>query len=312
MPNTIDSGLQRDVIMESALTAFRKKLAILRLLSYRFMNVPLEGTNKMQVPYYPLATATSKDYSGTYEFDDGTNTSAKEVTINKRKYQSLSFTSEELSRQPNLDPETLGTLRGDKLAEDVLTDIMSVVTASNYGNTDYSAGNYGAASKLTQSYANFDMDDVIDLEAIADTQNWPDMMRGLILPPAYLGNVKKDIAATGGIATFGISSTGQVESFPMINSFNLGKSNIVPSNSESLEGMIVYPSAILVGFAPIPPQGRVADVVDYVAMEDPETGLVLEFREWGVANSDTTYWTVEVNYGYAVGETAALKRIVSA
>lgn len=45
---------------------------------------------------------------------------------------------------------------------------------------------------------------------------------------------------------------------------------------------------------------------------DPQTGLTLEYRAWGDADSDTSKEIIECNYGFGVGESAALKRIVSA
>ena len=47
-------------------------------------------------------------------------------------------------------------------------------------------------------------------------------------------------------------------------------------------------------------------------MTDPETGISIEYRKWFDADLDTMKSVMEVNYGYAVGEAAALKRIVSA
>lgn len=70
--------------------------------------------------------------------------------IGGRKYQSLTYTSEEKARQPYFDPITLGRLKGAKLAEDVLLDILSVITEENFGD-----------AILTRNAADFDTDDKI-------------------------------------------------------------------------------------------------------------------------------------------------------
>ena len=44
---------------------------------------------------------------------------------------------------------------------------------------------------------------------------------------------------------------------------------------------------------------------------DPQTGLTLEYRAWGDADTDASKEIIECNYGFGVGEKAALKRIVS-
>ena len=312
MSNTIATQLQRDVYAESVLTAFQKALAPLSLFSTAFRDVPLEGTNKIQVAYYPLETAASKDFAGTYVFDTDTDTQSKEVTINKRKYQPFHYTSSEVARQPKFDPEKLGMLKGEKLAEDILVDILSVVTAANYGNVDFALGNYDAADKLTSTFGNFDMDDIVDLETICDEHHWPQAGRGLLLKPAYLGNVKKDLAADGGIATYGINPAGDRINLPRLNSFSVAQSTVIPANAENLVGMAVYPSAIIVGFSPIPPADELNKIVAYQAYTDGSTGITIEYRAWADGDSDMVKQAWEVNYGFGVGEAAAIKRIVSA
>lgn len=88
MANNIASGLKRAVILKSAMEAFKHRLVSLGLFSTVFRDVPLEGTNDIEVPYYPLETAASKDYDGSYKFDEG-DLESRKVTVNRRKYQSL-------------------------------------------------------------------------------------------------------------------------------------------------------------------------------------------------------------------------------
>lgn len=71
MANNIASGLKRAVILKSAMEAFKHRLVSLGLFSTVFRDVPLEGSNDIEVPYYPLETAASKDYDGSYKFDEG-------------------------------------------------------------------------------------------------------------------------------------------------------------------------------------------------------------------------------------------------
>lgn len=300
--NSIDSDLQMDVVLDAAMEAFKEAITPLALFSTAFYDVALEGTDKVQVPYYPLETAASKDYNGTYEFDVGSDTQAKEVTINKRKYQSLSWTSEERRRQPKLDPETLGRIKAQKLAEDILADIWSLITIANFG-----------ANAFTGAAGDFDVDDVIDLETVVETANWPKQGRGLILKPSYIGGLKKDMNANGGMATFARDSNGDLVNFPGLHSFAFAASNLIPANGESLVGMAVYRSALLIGFSPIEPDPLVMkQLSDYRIVSDDDLGISLEYREWGDADTDTAKRTIEVNYGRAVGESAALKRIASA
>lgn len=301
MANNINSDLDLDVILDTALIAFTELLMPLAMFSTAFQDVPLQGTNKMVVPYFPLSTVASRDYDGTYQFDDSEQ-DVKEVTINKRKYQGLSFTSYEKARLPKFDPETLGYLRGIKLAEDILQDILSIVLNANYG-----------APILTTSAADFTVDDTIDLESALTAARWPQNGRGLIIGPTYLGGLKKDMSANGGLRTFGVNPVGDAFTFPMLNNLSIAETNIIPGNGENLVGMCVYRSGILVGFAPITPADEVMEqLYDYRVVSDPATGISLEYRSWGVPGTDQVNRVIEANYGYGAGEATAIKRIVSA
>lgn len=302
MANSIAAGLQLDLILDSALTAFKQTLMPLAMIATAFYDVPLDGTDKANVAYYPIETAASKDFNGSYVFDKSTDTQVKQVTVNKRKYQPLSYTSEELRRQPRFDPEKLGALKGAKLAEDVLVDVLSVVTAANFGAAIFT----GIASTL-------DVDDTIDMQATLTTAKWPKQGRGLIINPSYLGELKKDMNSGGGMATFERDSNGDNVTFPTLNGFSIADSNIIPSNGENLVGMAVYQSAILAAFSPIEPTAEVAaNLTAYETATDPDTGITIEYRAWGDPDTDTSKRTIEVNYGFSTGEAAALKRLVSA
>lgn len=298
MAITISADLKRAVIINEAMKAFKKRLLPLGLFSTAFNSVPLEGTNEVVVPYFPLESSASKNFNGTYEFGDG-NIGSKKITINKRKYQSLKFTSEELARQPYFDLVAIGQAKGAKLAEDVLIDILSVITAANFGD-----------AVATSTAANFDVDDVIDIRTACAQANWPEMNRGMILDSSYIGNLQKSIVSQGGAATFGFTPLGEL---PTLQGFRLAEFNLTPNNSENLVGFVVNPSAILVGFSPIAPAPSVMKTLsEYSYISDPDTGLTLEYRAWGDPDSDTSKEVIECNYGFAVGETAALKRIISA
>lgn len=298
MANYIPQELKRAIILKSAMEEFKHILAPLSLFSTVLRDVPLEGNDEIDIPYFPLATSESKDFDGTYKFDKGDMESRK-LKIDRRKYQSLTYTSEEKARQPYFDPVTLGRMKGQKLAEDVLLDILSVVSLANFGDPI-----------LTASAEEFDTDTLIDLQTKLDTLEWPANNRGLILKSSYIGNLRKDIKNSGGIANVGFSG---FEKFPNVTGFDIATFNRLPNNGENLEGFIVYPSAIMVGFAPITPTASVMKQLStYTTYTDPQTGLTMEYREWGDANSDSSKEVIECNYGFNWAEKAALKRIVSA
>lgn len=298
----LDTALKRDTFLFSAMEAFRINLIALTVFSIKIAQATLEGTNKIVVPYHPLHGTASKDFvqADGYVFDDNGAIDARELTINKRKYQALSTTSTQANRQPNDDPAALGRQKGAKLARDVMADIMSMITTANFG-----------AEVLDTDPSAFTKEDVIDLKTVADQAEWPEGldMRSLVVGSAYGNNILKDAVILDQ------SSYGSLE--PIRNGrvrelagFSAMTTESIPANAENLIGFICHPSAALVGFAPIVPERRVMNKLDtYDQFTDDETGLVLEYREWGDPDFDTGKETLEVNYGYGLGEAAALKRI---
>ena len=300
--NNIATGLQRDGIMNGALMAFREALPALKLFGSVFdANPQLRGTNTVLVPYHPLNTQESKDftYANGYQFDQGTNTESREVTINKRKYKDLSFTSEELIRQPYLDAEKKGMRAGQRLIEDVFADILSIVTAANYP----------AAYPATPAGAFF-ADDLQDLNTICDELGWPRAGRGAVLNHAYDGNVLKDSVFYQD--RIGANTAIKEAMLPRVRGFDIASTAYIPDNGENLEGLAVYDSAILIGFAPIKPASD-GDTIVYETLTDPDgSGMTVEYREWFDRNADTMRKTLECNYGFGVGEKDAIIRIPSA
>lgn len=133
MAITVNSSLKRQAIVAEYMTSLARILAPLKAFSRAHNNVPLLGTNKITVPYIALETSSSTDWNAAngYVAGDGT-VGVREITVNKRKYQSLGNDSETNSRQPYVMTDELIRQKLDKLAYDVLTDIMSVITISNF------------------------------------------------------------------------------------------------------------------------------------------------------------------------------------
>jgi len=387
MANTIDSKLQLSEVLDASMRAFEQSIAPLRAFAMAVQADPLMGTNKVVVPYYPLATSATQDFAGSYSaLVTDTVTQAKEITIDKRKVQAISFTSSERSRQPRFDPMMHGQLKGERLAYDVVNDILSRVSAGSFTGTTI------AATAATA----FDENDVAELAQYCATDLWTKTGRSMVLNPAFffalvkrpllLGantkgdtNTQRDAAiqrllgfdlyesagmptntAAGTQAVTGIAATDVITA--AAHGYNDGDRVIFPALTggsaltagtteyfirdatastfkvsatvggaavnfttditagtikryENLAGFVTLPSALLVGFAPIEPAPAVRNVLfDYqiVRSSDPNSNLVLEYRHFGDADSDTSYQVIECNYGHALGETAALKRIITA
>jgi hypothetical protein len=300
MSVTINSALQRAVIMEGALQAFKKRLLALNVFSTSFQRVALEGTDKMEVPYYPLETSTSVDWNGTngYVFGDAYTVGVKEVTINKRKYQPLSASSSSIARQPQMNLAAIGEQKGNKLANDVFADILSDITAANFG-----------AAVFTGAATAFDFVALNETIGTAcDVAEWPDELRAVVLKSAYYRNLVTELKDASSYASDNPVKRGVLED---VAGFDLHKTNNIPANAQNLVGFVAHKSAKLIGFSPIMPADG-GSTVEYQIIADEETGIALEYRKWFDPQLDQLNEVIECNYGYAPGEAAGLKRIVSA
>ncbi len=301
MAITIANALKRDHLLNTAMRAFKKRLLPLRAFSTAFQDVPLEGTNKIQVPYLPLASGASVEFNPAngYVMTHNQAVQAKEVTVNKRPYRTVSFTSEQFTRQPMLKQEELIELEADLLAEHIITDIWSLVTAANFAATTLAAQNPSA----------FDLDDALALREFAQKLHWPGSRRSLVLDTAPGMALMKDSR----LGFQNTQSTDQVKegfpSFPVAGFTAYEVPNLPDNTAEKIIGAAIFPSAILIAAAPINPTNEVRAIIDYKRVTDPESGLTFEYRAWAAPDMDMTKEVIECSYGYAKGEDNALLRI---
>lgn len=297
--NTIATELKRQVILQEAIEGFAIALLPLNAFSTVLGGITLEGTNKVNVPFVDIVGTSSTSFSSSYAMGD-TATAAREVNVDQRLYQSFSWTSDELRRQPALNILTHVKKRVERLGYDVVQSVLGKVTAATFGSASFT----GAASS-------FDSDDIADLAGVCSAANWGNM-RSLILSVTYHTALLKDTSiksALGYGGTEGIRSGRP----PRVNGFDIYEANFVPSNSENLVGMAANPAGLLFVNAPITPTPEVLqNLSQYEAIVDPATGATFEFRRWGSPDSDTTKQVIECNFGSAYGNAAAIKRLVSA
>lgn len=303
--NVIDADLQRTVIMQDLLRAYAIRLLPLTAFCKSFTNVPLEGTDKVTVPYFPLQTQASTNWDPAvgYAAAAGTVENARTVQINKRKFQQMLFSSSELRRQPYQNWQQLAAMNAEKLGVDVNADVLSVITAANFG-----------ASVKAVPAAAFSGDDVSDLYGTATDANWPDTGRSLILTTGYKVALLKDpgfkyalnYGTDDAIRRADIKSAYGFEDIYTVPTANL------PANGENLVGFITHMSAVLLATAPIMPAPAVrALMVQYDLAVDPDLGVALEYKLFGNTVLDQTNEVVEANYGYITGVASALKRMTS-
>lgn len=303
--NTISSGLQRQVIMSEIMRDFIRPLVPMDVFCRKFDRVPLEGTDKVDVPYYPLDTTASLDMvaaTGYVFTTTGTTTNSIEVTVNKRKYKPIQFQSYEIRRQPWLDIKRLSGLAAEQVGVDVWQDILTDITAGNFGN-----------AVLSLPYQAFTRDSMADLATACDKANWPVNVRNVIINADYNGNLMKDPSLVN-VLNIGTDEVVRARNLGEIMGFQgVYRTNYIPATADPyLVGFAVHPAALVVATAPIlPAPGVLRLLTAYDLATDDESGATLEYRYWGEPVLDVDREVIECNYGHIKANTAALKRIVS-
>lgn len=314
--NTIPAQLQRQVILQDVVIRdFARRVVSLSMFSTVFRNVPLQGLNTVEVPYFDLDQSASQAFSSTTGYNTLGNTTSgyREITVGEgatgtggfgvghnRAYQGLAFTSQEIARQPYLKIAELAGLKAEKLAFDVWQDILSVVTAANFG-----------AASIVKAAQNFDSDQIALLKLACKA--WPEGGRGLIIDSAYDANLLQDPSFKFALNAASDLAIKEGRLFPRVMGFDYTENPNIPTNAWNLVGMAVFKYAILVAFAPVPPVEEVRNAgTVWEMITDPTTGITLEYRQYGTNNTDTATNIIESNYGFAPGLKTGLKAIVSA
>lgn len=385
MANTIASELQLTRVLDAAKRAFKRTILSVTAFSTVIRDAALQGDDTISVPYYPLATSSSVTRAATGSYlalATGTETESRVITPTRNKVQAISFTSAELIRQPSFDPEMHGRLKGEKLAYDVIADILAGVRAADFTGDTIAAG----------VATNFDEDDVAELAKLAMEGYWPEMNRSLILNPAFYHNLVKqpaiiDASASGSLAalrdaivsrvmgfdvygTAGLlpnngtafavlgantgdlftavahgfavgdrirfpvvvggtgltQATGRyfVKTVPTTDTFTIsatlgGATHEISADAtagttvqkfENIGGLAVYPGAMGVAFAPVPPSAAMSDkMADYQLITDQDSGLTLEYSHLVYPDTRQEVQVIECHYGFALMEAAGIKII---
>ena len=329
--NTISAGLQRQVILSEVMRAFRRQFASLEIFSHNFGNIPLEGTDYVQVPYYPLDTTSSSEFtqSGGYSITPSTQTNSKSIFVGGkgdgvaspgcgRKYKGLNFSAYQIRRQPWLDIQKLSVMAGEQLAIDVRADILGTqISAANFGNAIWT-GNSGGFDHTVIGQT---------LLQAAINAYWPLRGRNIVLAPSYYTNLAVDPGITPllAIGTTDVLREGIVGGLygfeniihdPLLpiatNAVRGGDGTSVAGADPFSAGFMAWPSAILIATAPImPPPGVLKKLVSYEQITDDQTGLAFTYQFWGDESKSADNEIIECCYGSGLGELKALFRLTS-
>ena len=250
----------------------------------------------MRVPVV-APPAQSSDFAGNYTASADSTVSVIPVQLTRHKFKTVHLTAREAAETALNVLDTLVSAAVKQLAQDVLQDIFSEITAANYGAPVIPAL---AASA-------FDYKKLLAIREACGAVKMPVTDRALILDGAYYTNLLgDDVVAKGFVPQ--VAQPGVVEAMiRRLAGFDLHETVILPENGEKLIGFAAHPSGLAVAMRYLVPA---AEYDEAGAVTDPETGLTFGYLRYTETQSNRVFVTVECLYGFKTALPDGIKRIV--
>lgn len=327
--NTIDSNLQRIVLLQEMLEEYVIMIEPLTAFSVVFNNIPLEGLDTVGVPFYPLQATASSSWAANTGYTFGnTTTNIRQVKIGgpggggtgaaanqayDRLFQGMQFDSYTLRRQPFFNAAKLCRQNANKLAVDLFAQVITrVITPTNYGN----AVDTSPASAFSSS-------DIANLYGVATGAQWPMSDRALVLDHTYNVSLLQDPTFKSYLA---YGSTDPLWQAKIKQAYGFDRIIIVPNligyfqanawggpANNNVAGWINHLYAMLFATSPIMPAPEVRTLLTrYDVIADDKSGAAFEYREMANAQLDQAQYVVESSFGASLGVASSLSRITSA
>lgn len=229
--------------MQNALQPWMAGLLPLRAFSTNFSPEPADKLDTVRVPVVG-APSQSSEFAGSYTANADATVSVIPVQLNKHKFKTVHVTASEASETALNVLETLVASAVKQLAQDVLQDIFSAITADPYG----------APAIAPILAANFNYKKVLAVREACSTAKMPVTDRALMLDGAYFTQLLgDDIVAKSFMVP--IAQRGGVEAqIRRLGGFDIFETVILPENGEKLVGFAAHPSGL---FSPTLPTAAI-------------------------------------------------------
>ena len=295
MPNTL-TDVKDIKVAQNALLPFMAALLPLHAFSTNFSPEPADKLDTVRVPVVGAPTQSS-DFSGSYTASADSTVTVVPVQLNRHKFKTVHLTAREAAETANNVLESLVTGAVKQLAQDVLQDIFSEITAANFG-----------APAIAAVAANsFDYKKVLAVREACSNAKMPISDRALVLDGAYFTNLLGEEIVTKSFMA-PIAQPGVVEAqIRRLAGFDFYETVILPENNEKLAGFAAHPSGLAVAMRYLVP---VANYDEAGAVTDPETGITFGYLRYTEIQSNRIFVTVECLYGFKAAIPDGIKRIV--
>ena len=295
MANTL-TNVKDIKVAQTALQPWMAGLLPLRAFSTNFSPEPADKLDTVRVPVVG-APSQSSEFAGNYTTNADSTVSVIPVQLNKHKFKTVHVTAREASETALNVLETLVSSAVKQLAQDVLQDIFSAITADPYGAPAIPA--LAASAFDLQKSAG----DPRGVQQRQDARDRPLARARWRVFHQLLGD---EIVAKSFMPP--IAQPGVVEAqIRRLAGFDIFETVILPENGEKLVGFAAHPSGLAVAMRYLEP---VAEYDEAGAVTDPETGLTFGYLRYTETQSNRIFVTVECLYGYKQAIADGIKRIV--
>jgi hypothetical protein len=270
--------------------------AIVPITSFTYAVFPAEGCSLNAVVRVPVCqtTASSQDFSyATGYATDGSSITGLPITLNNFKYQRISLNDSEYAQ---INPDSLiavGQTAGEKLANDVVSAVISgVVNGSNYPTTSSFACNQFSSSNAW-----------VSMSKAADDNKWS-KERSVIGNTSfkYYTLLNQNLVAN----TYGNADPVQNANVSSLYGFTPYTTTIMGSNPQAF---FVSKNAIAFANGVIAPQNNIP-YSSYKVITDEKSGLTFSYKEWGDPKYGITYRVIDCLFGYAKNDATGLIHVL--
>lgn len=296
MSNTL-TNVKDIKVAQRALQPFMANLLPVSAFSTDFSPLPADKLDTVRVPLVG-APSESSDFAGDYSANADSTVTVVPVVLNRHKYKTIHVTARESAETALNVLETLVEAAAQQLAQDVLLDIFTEITAANFG----------APGIPALAATNFDYKKVLNLREACGNAKMPPNPRALVLDAGYYTNLLADDVVA---KSFNLNLNAPAVTEGMVKrlaGFALHETTILPpDHAEKLVGFAAHSSAMAVAMRYLQP---VADYQQAGAVTDPQTGMTFGYLRFTDTRANKVFVTLECLYGFVAAKTDALKRIV--
>jgi hypothetical protein len=290
MATTLTNWTESTIILPS-LAALKNGLVPLKALSFA---VDVGGRMKddvVRVPITAARTATAKTAGSTLASGGSSATTA--VTLDTYYAATWQVNEAEVSGARAQDVFRSQAVEGAyAVAAAVLNSAFALATAANYGSGD--------EDLLEVAPADFGQNDLGALWSKAETKKLG-RDRSLVLNGSFAGALFGDSNLALILATLGKAGAILNAELPPMNGMTPYVYSALPTNSESLGGLVCDKGAIAVAMAAF--EGVAAagegDLMSREIITDPESSVVLVYKRWYKSDEGAMFGRFEALWGVA-------------